>query len=110
MLKPFIRSLIASLKIKLPVTFTISTRETKNDGYYLPMYDDECELVGHKIRIYLNEDTSRSVEAIIAHELIHAWQEENSDTGVHGRKFAYRARKLEKEYSLSNIYIPRVDI
>lgn len=110
MLKPFIKSVISSLKITLPVTFTITTKESNNDGYYMPIHNDDCELVGHRIRIYLNSDTSRSVEAIIAHELIHAWQEENSDTGVHGRKFAYRARKLEKKYALNNIYIPRVDV
>jgi hypothetical protein len=111
MLKPFINSLIQTLKIKLPVTFTISTRENnKVDGYYLSVRDDECELIGHRIRIYMNEDTDRTLEAIIAHELIHAWQEENSDDGVHGRRFAYRARKLEAKYNLEHIYIPRTDI
>jgi hypothetical protein len=110
MLKPFIESLIVFLKLEHPVTFTITTRESKNDGYYLPVRDDDCELIGHKIRIYMNQNTSRSIEAIIAHELIHAWQEENADDAVHGRRFAYRARKLESQFNLKHIYIPRLDV
>ena len=111
MLKTLIQEIISALDIKLPVTFTISTRENKNtDGYYMPVRDDEEELTGHRIRVYMNSDTSRSIEAIIAHELIHAWQEENSDNAVHGKRFAYRARKLETKFNLTSVYIPRVDV
>jgi len=109
MLKSFITELISDLKLKHPVTITLSTKQNKhNDGYYLPKYNDNDKLCGHRIRIYLN-DNSRDLQATIAHELIHAWQEENSDNAVHGRRFARRARRIEQEYGLLDVYIPRVD-
>jgi hypothetical protein len=111
MLHTFINSLIEYLRIKNPVTITISTKEHKNvDGYYTPRYNADDTLVGHNVRVYMNDDSPRTIEATIAHELIHAWQEENSDNAVHGRRFAYRAKKLESEFSLTSVYIPRVDV
>ena len=110
MLREFINSLIEYLRIKNPVTITISTKEHKSvDGYYTPRYSSDDELVGHNIRVYINSDSPRSIEATIAHELIHAWQEENSDDAVHGRRFAYRARKLESSFALAHVYIPWTD-
>ena len=110
MLKTFITDLVSMLKLKHPVNIMLVIKENEHyDGYYLAKHNDKGKLCGHRIRIYLNEDTARTLEATIAHELIHAWQEENNDKAMHGKRFARRARRIEQEYGILNIYIPRVD-
>lgn len=89
----------------------VSTRKHKAwDGYYVPHYSDRTgELKEHRITIYL-QDNSRDFEATLAHELIHAWQEENNKAEYHGWHFKRIAKRMEKHFNMTKIYIKGQDI
>jgi hypothetical protein len=63
----------------------------------------------------VNQDT-RNLESIIAHEFIHAWQEERGYIEIHGPEFQRMATKLESFLFMRNfhevdrIYIREVDL
>lgn len=105
-----LNDLIAHLGIKLPVTITIKTRKGKDcDGLYLPHYSDRTgKLIGHKITIY-TVGISRSFETLLAHELIHALQEEKRLTEFHGPFFAEMAELLEWDFNIKEIYLKDID-
>ena len=105
-----LNDLIAHLGIRLPVTVAIKTRKGKDcDALYLPHYSDRTgKLIGHKITIY-TVDTSRSFETLLAHELIHAWQEEKRLAEFHGPFFAEMAKLLERDFGLQEIYLQEID-
>ena len=98
------------LGLKLPITVTIKTRRNRDcDALYLPHYSDRTgKLIGHKVTIY-TVGVSRSFETLLAHELIHAWQEEARLAEFHGPKFAEWAEILEREFGLQEIYLQEID-
>jgi len=98
------------LGLKKPVYVTLTTRKHKvNDAWYQPRYGDSGKLQSHRIKVYLNTDTDRDIKSLIAHELIHAWQEENKIGGVHGKKFARKARAMSRRFVIPRIYRPELD-
>lgn len=102
---------IKFLGLQKPVVVRIKTRKNKNDydALYESFYSERTEkLLEHRITIYTQE-SSRSFEVLLAHELIHAWQEENSKAEIHGRHFKKWAKKMNEYFGLQNVYIRGVD-
>jgi len=102
---------IKFLGLKKPVNLRIITRKNKwADAEYEPEYSDKTgKLKEHLITVYYKDNT-RDLDVLIAHELIHAWQEENKAHETHGPKFIKYARKMEKAFGLREVYIPEVDL
>ncbi len=103
--------IIDALKITLPVRVVFSPKSHDSwDASYTPRFDKWGNLKSHQIKIYRNPDRTRDVNTLIAHELIHAWQEENNKGDIHGKPFQRMARKLARRYPhLTDIYRPELD-
>jgi hypothetical protein len=101
---------IKFLGLKKPVNIRIINRKNKwADADYEAEYSDKTgKLKEHLITIYY-KDNCRDFDTLVAHELIHAWQEENKKAETHGKYFIKYARKMEKEFGLTEIYLPDVD-
>ncbi len=101
---------IKFLGLKKPVNLRIITKKNKwADAEYEPEYSDKTgKLREHNITVYFRDNT-RDFETLVAHELIHAWQEENRAHETHGPAFIKYARKMEKHFGLREVYIPEVD-
>ena len=102
---------IKFLGLKKPVNLRIITRKNRwADAEYEAEYSDKTgKLKEHLITVYYKDNT-RELDVLIAHELIHAWQEENKKTETHGPAFIKYARKMEKAFGLQEIYIPGTDL
>lgn len=73
------------------------------------------KIVKHVITIYIPVMISSkfSLEAVILHELIHAWQAENDilvESEYHGWEFQNMASELEKIFKIPNIFSPDTDV
>lgn len=101
---------IQILGLKKPVTVTMKNRRGRDcDAFYMPHYSDRNgRLIGHKITIYTLE-SDRPFETLLAHELIHAAQEEKGRQEFHGEFFQYWAQELGRVLGLKEIYLPEVD-
>lgn len=99
------------LGLKKPVDLRIISRYEKYaDAYYEPVYSSSGKLKRHKITIYLI-DACRDFETLLAHELIHAWQEETRKTKkAHGKAFVRCAKKMELEFNLKELYLAGIDV
>lgn len=102
---------IKFLGLKRPVNLRIITKRNRfADAEYEGEYSDVSgKLIGHNITIFF-KGNSRDFETLVAHELIHAWQEENKKHETHGPAFIKYARKMEKQFNLKEIYIEGVDL
>lgn len=100
------------LDLKLPIKIKMSRRSDRwCDAEYEPKFTGRGKLKSHKITIYANLDRVRSVETLIAHELIHAWQEEQGLTEIHGKHFKKWAKRIQDKYpELGPIYIKHLDV
>lgn len=107
-MQEFIFELIEELEIRKPVDIRLSTRKSKISGLYDPIYSDSGRLKSHKITIWLDKD-NRPLKTLIAHELIHAWQEENKCEDIHGESFRELALYLETRFKLRDIFDPELD-
>lgn len=105
-----LNKLTRELKLKIPVEIRVKTRKNRYcDAMYWPRYNENCDrLACHVITIYTVE-VSRSFEALLAHELLHAWQEENNYEETHGPRFRRKAKHLEAKYGLNEIFLPDID-
>ncbi len=105
-----IHEYIKFLGLKKPVVLRVNTRKNKHyDGFYVARYSDKTgKLLEHKITIHIGGN-ARPFEVLLAHELIHAWQEENSKTEIHGKHFRALAKKMTEHFGLQEIYIKGVD-
>lgn len=102
---------IKFLGLVKPVTVRVKTGRTKKDydALYQARYSDKTgKLLGHCITIY-TQDSSRDFDTLLAHELIHAWQEEHSKNEIHGKHFKKYAKKMTEHFGLQEIYIEGVD-
>ena len=98
-------------------TFEIQLRNTSKDiatAEYWCIRNEKGKIKKHVIRVYLlniwGNPAERDLETIIAHELIHAWQDENGFGDIHGDSFQQIARSMSIRFSLPNIYDPERDI
>lgn len=108
----FIFELCELLNLTKPVEIKLVMYRKSRDwsAIYKPKYNDCGALIKHCITISLEKTLDRSMEALIAHELIHAWQEENSVADYHGKPFQKMARKISRSYPrLTDIYISNLD-
>jgi hypothetical protein len=99
------------LGLKKPVVLRIKTRKNKHDydALYESHYSDRTgKLLEHRITIF-TQDAHRDFDTLLAHELIHAWQEENSKAEIHGKHFRKYAKRMTEHFGLQNIYIKGVD-
>ena len=104
---------IQFLELQFPVELTFKTKSNKHDdAVYLPKFSNRGNLKAHKITLYLgNQDiyARRTLDELIAHELIHAWQQENNIAEFHGLNFVLQAIKLDDKFDLPNIYLAELD-
>ena len=99
------------LGLKRPFKIELKSHTNKNmDAAYWGLYNSRGKLSSHLIRVYLGNISDRSLDALIAHELIHAWQEENGIIEIHGDKFKIKSVQLAHRFEISAIYIPGRDI
>ncbi len=100
------------LGLKSPYKIEMVSKKNKNmaAGYWsLYKNGGKGKLHCHVIRVYLGNKDYRDLETLIAHEMIHAWQEENGHEDIHGKSFKKMARKMSKEFDLPHIYIKASD-
>lgn len=103
------KQFIDYLGLKKPITIRIVPKGNKlADAEYEAEYTEKGKLLEHIITVY-TKGLQRNFETLIAHELIHAWQEENKKSETHGPAFIKYARKMERDFGLCNIYDPEVD-
>lgn len=102
------------LKLNLPADIHIKGKANKDaTAKYWGLYKGR-KLKRHLIHIYLGniEDNpnERKLDTVIAHELIHAWQEEKGYKDIHGRSFKKMAAKLKTRFpKLGAVFDPEVD-
>jgi len=104
---------IKFLGLKSPVELTLKTKSNKHsDAVYWPEFSNKGNLKAHKITVFLGNQTPnsrRSLDELIAHELIHAWQQENNIAEFHGLNFILLAIQMSDEFNLPNIYLADLD-
>lgn len=101
------------LGLEKPYTIKLNSKGKKSaSAEYRASYNRGGELVSHQITIYLgNQDTdSRDIETLIAHELIHAYQEEHNITEIHGDDFIDVAGLLSMYLETAGIYVGNIYI
>ena len=98
------------LGIVKPIVVKINSRSHKHwEGSYLPKYNAKGKLVEHRITIWL-DGMDRDLETVLAHELIHAYHEENGILEWHGKRFKKDAKLMTKKFSwLKDVYRKGID-
>lgn len=101
------------LGLEKPYTIKLNSKGKKSaSAEYRASYNRGGELVSHQITIYLGnqpEDT-RDIETLIAHELIHAFQEEHNIIEIHGDDFIDVAGLLSMYLETAGIYVGNIYI
>jgi hypothetical protein len=104
---------IEFLGLKSPVELNLKTKSNKSmDAVYLPKFSNKGNLKAHKIVVFLGNldvNSKRTLNELIAHELIHAWQQENNIQEFHGLNFVLQAIRLDEKFDLPNIYLAELD-
>lgn len=104
---------IQFLGLKSPIEITFKTKANKNmDAVYLPKFSNRGNLKAHKIVVFLGNQTpdyTRTIDELVAHELIHAWQQENNIQEFHGITFRLQANEMSERFNLPNIYLAELD-
>lgn len=106
-----ITEFIEYLEIKRPYEIQIKRRNKKNCcADYRAIYTKKRAL-SHMIRVYMGslDSNDRNLETLIAHELIHAWQEEKGLKEIHGPFFIRMAKLMSIEFNLPEIYLQDTD-
>lgn len=104
-----IHDLIDYLGLEFPVYVEFRTIARKGyNAYYMPKYSKKEKVNGHIIKINM-KDSDRDIDTLVAHEMIHAWQEENKYKDTHGKSFRKMAAKVSKAFDIKDIYIKDVD-
>ena len=101
------------LGLEKPYTIKLNSKGKRSaSAEYRASYNRGGELVSHQITIYLgNQDTdSRDIETLIAHELIHAFQEEKGIIEIHGQDFIDVAGLLSMYLETAGIYVGNIYI
>lgn len=106
-----------ALKIQTRIKFVIRQFKSKKalkewdniaaaHEYWLT--DSGDKITEHEITI-IWPVTDRTIETLIIHEIIHAWQVENDHPHGHDNGFIRIARALERATGISRIYDPEFD-
>jgi len=101
------------LGLEKPYTIKLNSKGKKSaSAEYRASYNRGGELVSHQITIYLgNQDTdTRDIETLIAHELVHAFQEEKGIIEIHGQDFIDVAGLLSMYLETAGMYIGQIYI
>jgi len=101
------------LGLEKPYTIKLNSKSKKSaSAEYIAKYNRGGELVSHQITIYLgNQHTdTRDIETLIAHELIHAYQEEAGIEEIHGDDFIDIAELLSDYLQTVGIYVGNIYI
>lgn len=99
------------LGLEKPYTIKLNSKGKKSaSAEYRAIYNRGDILVSHQITIYLgNQDTdSRDIETLIAHELVHAFQEEHNIEEIHGDDFIDIAELLTMYLQTAGIYVGNI--
>jgi len=99
------------LGLEKPYTIKLNSKGKKSaSAEYRASYNRGGELVSHQITIYLGNQAqdSRDIETLIAHELIHAYQEENNIEEIHGDDFQSIAEMLTMYLQTAGIYVGNI--
>lgn len=115
MLNKLIEVCIESLGLESPYEIILKPK-MKSAASYIAHYSRDT-LKKHVIRINVTnlEYDVRGINELIAHEFIHAWQEENNIDDVHGKPFQRMAHILEEDIAeagieIGKLYIDGVDV
>ena len=105
-----LHTFIKFLGLTKPVVVRVNTRKNKHfDALYLARYSEKtAKLLEHKITIHVG-DNARAFDTLLAHELIHAWQEENGKTEIHGKHFKRLAKAMGEHFGIEEIYLKGTD-
>lgn len=117
-MKTLIEHISDFLGLEKPLDIRIVTKKRGVTwcGDYRPDIDDKGNLKKHLIRIYLNNiscsTNTRTFWAIVAHEMVHAWQQERGIEGTkhHCASFAEMAGRVKERFSLGDVFVPEADV
>lgn len=96
-MRKFIATVVDILELKKPYKVVYRFLKKDRAAEYIAYHDKKGRVVEHAIRINQAPGGNRSVKALIAHEFIHAWQEENGYNDMHGKPFQGMAEFLSLE-------------
>lgn len=111
-----LNEIVEYLGLNKPFEIKIISKGHKHcSADYSALYKDggNGKLHKHVIRVFagnLDNTGERNLETLIAHELIHAWQEEFEYPDTHGHSFQMMAANIECEFGIKDIYRPEIDI
>ena len=101
------------ISLEKPYTIKLNSKGKRSaSAEYRASYNRGGELVSHQITIYLGnqpQDT-RDIETLVAHELIHAFQEEHNIIEIHGDDFIDVAGLLSMYLETAGIYVGNIYI
>ena len=102
------------LGLQKPFDIRIKSKEHKWAAGFCEQHTRKGKIIKHVITLYLPSMVSSrfSLESVILHELIHAWQAENDilvEGEYHGWEFQDTARELERIFKVPNIFSPESD-
>jgi len=101
------------LGLEKPYTIKLNSKGKRSaSAEYRASYNRGGELVSHQITIYLGNQAadSRDIETLIAHELVHAFQEEHNIIEIHGDDFIDVAGLLSMYLQTAGIYVGNIYI
>lgn len=103
------------LGLQKPYKIELKSKGNKSaTAKYWALYSNKGkgDLHSHWIRVYLSNIATpreRDLNTIIAHELIHAWQEEKGYTDIHGTSFQMKAADITAIFNMPLVYNPETD-
>lgn len=103
------------LGLQKPYKIELKSKGNKvASALYMALYSNGGKdgLHSHWIRINLgnlSNPNERDLNTLIAHELIHAWQEEKGYTDIHGTSFQMKAAEISAEFKMPGVYNPETD-
>jgi hypothetical protein len=107
----FIESVVRYLELKKPYRVILQSSMRKNAAAYTAHYTSGGKLLRHILKINLENlpHDERDLHCLIAHEFIHAWQEEKGHTDIHGNSFQRMANMMGTDLGIDFLYLPDVD-
>lgn len=111
-----IHRIVKFLELTKPFKIQITSKPNDNaTAKYWGLYENggKGNLHSHRIMVYAGNQKvkgERSIETLIVHELIHAWQEEYGFEDIHGDSFQEMAARVSKKFDIPELYLPGIDI